>query len=465
MNRWSDLVALKVCILLIMITGCQDMKKTNDELSGQIKLITLDPGHFHAALVHKTMYKGVDSLVYIYAPEGPDLKLHLDKIKSFNTRKEQPTAWLLHIYTGNDFFEKMLEEKKGNVIVLSGNNQKKTEYILRSIKEGFHVLADKPMAINKKDFLLLEEAYAEAQKRNLLLYDIMTERYEITTILQKELSKMPGIFGSLEKGSIDDPAVTKESVHHFFKYVSGDVLTRPAWFFDVEQEGEGMVDVMTHLVDLIQWECFPDQIINYKKDIKINNASHWSTPVTLNEFQRVTGKEDFPGYLLKDVIDDTLLQVYCNGEINYNLRGVHARVSVKWAYEAPAGGGDTHFSMMRGTKANLIIRQGKEQQFKPVLYISPVTEVTAYEPELQKHFARLAKKYPWISLKKHNNEWEVVIPEQYHEGHEAHFARDTEKLIGYLLKEDRPLWEVPNILAKYYTTTQALEIAKTGTIE
>ena len=32
-----------------------------------VKLITLDPGHFHAALVQKTMYPQVDPNVYVYA--------------------------------------------------------------------------------------------------------------------------------------------------------------------------------------------------------------------------------------------------------------------------------------------------------------------------------------------------------------------------------------------------------------
>ncbi|OFY62107.1 MAG: oxidoreductase [Bacteroidetes bacterium RBG_13_42_15] len=455
----SGIIALRIWAALIFLTGCQDIKKRIPESSDMIHLITVDPGHFHAALVQKTMYKGVDSAVYVYAPEGPDLELHLDRIKGFNNRQEQPTHWFLQVYAGNDFFHKMLEEKKGNVVVLAGNNRNKTEYILSSIKEGFHVLADKPMAINKEDFLLLEKAFKEAEKSNLLLYDLMTERYEITTILQRELSMMPGIFGKLVKGSSENPAVTKESVHHFFKYVSGNILIRPAWFFDVEQEGEGMVDVMTHLVDLIQWECYPEQIIDFKKDIKINDASHCTTPITLNEFRRITEKEKFPEYLLKDVVGDTVLNVFCNGQIHYQLKEVHARVSVQWAYKAPEGTGDTHYSVMRGTKANLEIRQGKEQQFKPVLYIIPVDEVPDFESTLQEHISQLAEKYPGIGLKKTNEEWEVVVPEQYHEGHEAHFARVTEKFIGYFQNKNMPTWEVPNMIAKYFTTTQALQIA------
>ena len=58
-----------------------------------VHLVTLDPGHFHAALVQKSMYIAVDSTVHVYAPEGNDLQLHLDKINSYNQRPESPTRW------------------------------------------------------------------------------------------------------------------------------------------------------------------------------------------------------------------------------------------------------------------------------------------------------------------------------------------------------------------------------------
>jgi len=49
----------------------------------------------------------------------------------------------------------MLEDRPGNVVVLSGNNRKKAEYITRSVNAGLNVLADKPMIILQKTFLNL----------------------------------------------------------------------------------------------------------------------------------------------------------------------------------------------------------------------------------------------------------------------------------------------------------------------
>ena len=183
----------------------------------QVKLITVDPGHFHAALVQKIMYDEVSPDVHVYAPQGADYLQHLERIKSYNTRQLNPTAWNEIVYTGPDFFEKMLSEKAGNVVVLSGNNRKKAEYISKSVNDGFNVLSDKPMIISPDDFPALEISFAKAKENGVLLYDIMTERFEVTTILQKLLSQNPDIFGTLESGSKEEPAVRKISVHHFSK--------------------------------------------------------------------------------------------------------------------------------------------------------------------------------------------------------------------------------------------------------
>jgi len=447
-------LALCGAILFIFMLSCQPVSNTE-----KIKFITLDPGHFHAALVQKTMYPDVDTTVYIYSTEGEDLKLHLNRIKGYNSRKENPTNWNQVIYTGSDFMEKMITEKKGNVVVLSGNNEKKTDYILQSLQNGFHVLADKPMVIEANGFEKLKQAFETAKKNNVLLYDIMTERFEINTVLQKELSLIPEIFGTLEKGTADNPAITKESVHHFYKMVSGSALTRPAWFLDTRQQGEGIVDVMTHLVDLVQWECFPEQTIDYNKDISITSAKRWTTPLSLSQFKTITKQDSFPNFLKQDVTDSTL-NVFCNGEINYTLKDVHAKTVVTWNYQAPEGTGDTHYSIMRGTKANLVIRQGKEEGYKATLYIEPLPNEPAFEAILLENFKKVSAKFKGVELEKSSAGWWVKIPDELKEDHEAHFGRVTKNFLQYVKNEDMPAWEVPNMLAKYYTTIQGLEMAK-----
>jgi len=453
-----------LCVLFLFSFCNSGKEKKMEEIpSAKLQLMTLDPGHFHAALVQKKMYENVDSLVYVYAPEGKDIELHINRIKGFNTRKSDPTYWIEEVYMGPDFFEKMLKEKPGNVLVLSGNNAKKDDYIIRTINLGINILADKPMIISPEEFPTLENAFNLAAENNVLLYDIMTERYEITTLLQKKLSQMPEIFGQLLSGSPEQPAITKESVHHFFKYVSGKPLIRPDWFFDVEQQGEGIVDVTTHLVDLVQWECFPEQIIQYPEDIELVDARRWTTDLSPKQFQKVTGLKSFPEYLLKDVDEETL-KVYSNGDIIYKIKDVYAKVSVIWKYQAPKGTGDTHYSIMRGSNCDLIIRQGEEEGYKPILYVASKGDIAAFETEINSVIGiDLQKTYPGIAAEKiSENEWKVNIPDEYKVGHEAHFSQVTERFLEYLENGNMPAWEVPNMLAKYYVTTEALKLAKSN---
>jgi len=431
-------------------------------MKGKVKLMTLDPGHFHAGLVQKFMYDQVDPVVHVYAPEGADLQEHLKRIEGYNTRAENPTHWQEKVYAGPDFFEKMMSDRPGNVVVLSGNNAKKTKYIMACVDAGLNVLSDKPMAITPDDFVLLKKAFARAKEKGVFLYDIMTERSEITTILQKELSHMPSIFGELEKGTVEQPAVTKESVHHYFKYVSGKPLTRPAWFFDVTQQGEGIVDVTTHLVDLIQWECFPGQILDAGRDVEVISAKRWTTKITPEQFKTATKLDNYPDYLKKDAGADNVLNVYGNGEFIYRLKGVFAKVSVTWNFEAPQGAGDTHYSIMRGSGADLVIRQGKDQNFKPTLYVEKKSGVSdeEFEKALKAGISKLNEAYPGIEMKKIEKGWEIVIAEKYKVGHEAHFAQVTERYLKFLAEGRMPDWEVPDMIVKYYTITKAYEMSR-----
>jgi predicted dehydrogenase len=462
----------KLFILILTVTfvisscGSGGSKQKSDgkskesmENKYQVQLITVDPGHFHAALVQKSMYDQVSPDVHVYAPVGPDYQQHLARINSYNSRPVNPTSWNEIVYTGSDFFEKMLTEKSGNVVVLSGNNRKKAEYITKSINAGLNVLADKPMIITPEDFPALEAAFASAKERGILLYDIMTERYEVTTILQKLLSMKSEVFGTLTSGSKEEPAVTKVSVHHFSKIVSGSPLLRPAWFFDVEQQGEGIVDVTTHLVDLVQWECFPEQILG-TGDITMVAARRWPTLISQEEFKGVTGFENFPDYLQKDVKDGKL-NVFSNGEMVYKLKGIFAKISVEWKYQAPPGGGDTHYSVMHGTKCDLIIKQGADEKFLPTIYVENVkgTVMNEFKVKLKEALASL----PFDSLNIEavgKNSLKINIPNKYRVGHEEHFRQVTSKYLDYMKEGKLPEWEVPGMITKYYTTTSALKMAR-----
>ena len=424
----------------------------------EARFVEIDPGHFHAALVLNRNYEGVAKDVPVFAPKGPDVEAHCKLVDAFNTREKDPTSWKEAVYTGDDYLQKALalDNKSSSVVVLAGKNNKKADYYLAAIKAGFNVLSDKPMAITPDAFAKLQEAAKVADEKGLYFADIMTERNEITTILQRALVAAKDLYGEQEKGTPDDPAVTKVSVHHFCKLVNGKPLQRPGWYYDTDQQGEAIVDVTTHLVDLVQWETFPGETLKYG-DVKMVKARTWPTPITAADYKTSTGLDTWPEFLKKDVDKNNVLQCKANGEFTYQLRGVNAKVSVEWHFMPPKGTGDTHYSLMRGTKSEVIIRQGPEEGYKPRVYVKPRKgqDKAALAKALAAAVAEFNKTYPGVSFEETADGWRMAVPQKYEIGHEAHFSQVMNMYLGWMKKGEQPADYLPNMLVKYYTLAEA----------
>jgi predicted dehydrogenase len=425
--------------------------------AAEIAIMTYDPGHFHAALLMKEMTPGVSRQTSIYAPLGPDLTAHLNRVIRFNTRPDNPTAWDVRVYAGAGAFEKMLAERPGNVVVFSGRNQGKIDRIRASIDAGLNVLADKPWLIETEEFARLAPALVAARQRNVAIYDAMTQRFEVTCILQKELVNDREVFGK-------PTGVEMESVHYLLKTVAGAVNQRPPWFFDIRQQGEGLTDVGTHLVDLVQWTLAPETALDYRKDIRVTGARRWPTPVPLAGFTRVTGEGAFPAYLA-GAVKNGVLDYYCNNRVEYTLRGVPVKMDVKWDFEPPPGGNDTELSIYRGTLASVEVHQGKAENFRPEVFVAPAAAHKAVVgAALRRRVAALGKEWPGLEVREEGGRFHVLIPDKHRIGHEAHFALLTKRFFSYVAQpKTLPSWEDAFMLAKYYVTTEGVALARRNT--
>jgi len=452
--------------LILFVSSCNN-EESSAEFTGtenEVKLINLNPGHFHAGLIHLHNYPQIDPIVRVYAPEGSELDSYLSMVNRFNTRDDNPTNWDPEVYTGDDYLSRMLEDQSGNVMVVAGNNARKIEYINSAIENGINVLSDKPMIINPDQFSTLKQTLETADAQGLVLNDMMTERHEITSILQKELSHIPELFGELLPGSPDNPSIIKESVHFFYKTVAGETLIRPSWFFDVNQQGEAIVDVTTHLVDLTLWQAFPEEPIDYQNPddgVEVVSARVWDTDLTRSQFELITTEENFPDYLMSDVVEDSVLKVSANGEFVFKTRGVHAKVSAQWGFTNPDGG-DTHYSIMKGSLADLVIYQDVDQDFVATLYVEPTEEADHenFESILQNALESLEGQYAGLTAEETELGWEINIPSEYTETHEEHFTRVTERYLNTLINGVLPEWERTNLETKYYLTTQAFSMSR-----
>jgi predicted dehydrogenase len=281
----------------------------------------------------------------------------------------------------------------------------------------------------------------------------MTGRFEIKSILLKEIAQLPEIFGKLQNGTSEQPAIEMGSIHHYYKKVSGNILVRPGWYYDVEQQGEGIVDVTTHMVDFIQWGCFPNQVIQ-KSDIEIISAKRWPTVVTKEDFKSVTQLDEYPDYLKKDIKGDNLI-VYANGEMIYKIKGIVAKLSIEWRNKSADGKGDTGKTVLRGTNCTLEIRNGNLH-----IIASEKNDLGLFAGNLEK---AIVQDLPQTGLgieKVNNNTWKVIIPERYSVPHETNFSQVMQNFLGYLKEGKLPSWEVSNMITKYYTTTSALKLAR-----
>ena len=413
LRYYNILKGILISLIAVSVMSCS---KKQDVLS----IIVVAPGHFHASLLQKNALPGVSDTVRVYAQSGSELEAYKSTIDSYNTREDNPTSWVLDIYEGDDFLDHIPSADGSSFAVFAGNNKFKSDYILHCVEKGYHVISDKPMAINAEGYVKLQRAYDLADAKGLVIYDLMTERHDI---------------------------------HHFFKQVSGKPLTRPMWYFDVRQQGEGIADVTTHFIDLILWECFPEEAITVS-DVEVTSATRFPTLISLDEYKAVTGADAFPEYLVPD-LKDNVLNVYSNGSIGFTVKGIPVNIIMRWDYAPEPGSGDRFHEVIPGSISNIEIIQDSTTGFARKLFIN-TTEETASITE-----QKLKKFWPEISLEPvGENRYLVNIPDSYRHPHEEHFNMVGRDFIGCIRNGSVPDWEISNTLTKYHITTTALELAK-----
>jgi hypothetical protein len=157
----------------------------------QPRLVLIDPGHFHAALVQKEMYAGLSPEASVYAPLGPELLDYLGRIDRFNRAVDAPTAWQLQVEAAPDFLDRLAQEPPGGVAVIAGRNGVKIERIEAAVAAGLHVLADKPAIIRREDLPRLEKALSRAAELGLVVHDLMTGRIDEIGRIIRALRKDP----------------------------------------------------------------------------------------------------------------------------------------------------------------------------------------------------------------------------------------------------------------------------------
>jgi predicted dehydrogenase len=424
-------------------------------------LLILNPGHFHAALVLREPHPSLSDDIYVYSVPGPDLDRFIEIAESFNNRQVNPTRWQLNVYRGKDCLQKLIDEKKGDIAVLAGRNNTKMENIDTLNRAGLAILADKPWVTTQAALPFLRSTMASDRP---LAADIMTERYEIATRLQKKFFAEENVFGRIRIEEDAGPSVFKECVHHLYKIVNEKPLVRPAWYFDIDVQGEGIVDTTIHLVDMTQWMLFPGNPIDYQKDIELIEARRWATGVPLDKFAKITGSNQFPPAVHEYVKDD-ILNYFCNGELIYRIKGVPVHLREIWNLDEPPGGGDTHRSLIKGTRSDLMIRMLPEQGFKTELLVVPGENRSQVEEAVQECLRNWSDRYPGLSATPEKNALLIEIPDNLRTTHEQRFCQVRDVFLEHLDPGTEPAEHRACTIAKYTLLAEARKKALVSPFE
>ena len=232
----------------------------------------------------------------------------------------------------------------------------------------------------------------------------------------------------------------------------------PPWYFDMAVQGEGIVDVTTHLVDMTHWMLFPGEAIEFDRDIELLQARRWPTPIPLDMFRKITQTNDFPESVRADVVDDTLA-CFCNGELLYRVSEIPVHVRAIWDLEIPEGGGDTHCSVIRGTRSDLLVRQLPERGFKVELLIRPKAEPDRTAAAVDACLREWSDRHPGLSASWDKEQIRIDIPDELRTTHEEHFCQVRDMFLDCVDQRRYPPEARACIVSKYTLLAQARKLA------
>ena len=224
-----------------------------------------------------------------------------------------------------------------------------------------------------------------------------------------------------------------ESIHHLMKVVAGAPNIRPAWFFDTAQQGEGLNDIGTHLVDLVQWTLFPEQAIDYKADIQVLSAQRWPTTIPEADFSSVTGGQGFPASAAGEGQERRARVLLQHARVVHAARRPREAERDLGLGSAGGRGRSPLRRLSRQDGARSRSGRRKADGYKPELYVvpNPGADVVAVLAPSSGGSPSIATDLSGCRRRRSAaNEIHIVIPDTFRVGHEAHFAQVTRNFLA-----------------------------------
>jgi len=167
-----------------------------------------------------------------------------------------------------------------------------------------------------------------------------------------------------------------------------------------------------------------------ERDIVLDSASCWPTPVPLDLFYASTGLETYPA-ALQPAVRGGVLQYACNSEIRYRFRGIPVHQRAEWRQREPDGAGDLHRMTLRGSLCEVRLRQDETTGYHATLHLHPVAGVVL-EPILHRVLVQWQERFPGLAYTPAARGTRLQLPAALDQGHESHFALALNAFLDHL---------------------------------
>jgi hypothetical protein len=181
--------------------------------------------------------------------------------------------------------------------------------------------------------------------------------------------------------------------------------------------------------------------------------------VPLDVFTRITGLHDLPG-ALRHRVSGGVLSYLCNAALSFRLRGIGVAIESRWALAVPQGGGDTHYALVRGTAADLIVEHGVQTQYVTDLTVRPVNGGPGYATALGSAIESLQGAFPGVGIEPLGNHYRITIPSVLRTTHEQHFAKVLDQFLNRMDGIESSDGLGSDLVAKYTLLARAAELSR-----
>jgi hypothetical protein len=170
-----------------------------------------------------------------------------------------------------------------------------------------------------------------------------------------------------------------------------------------------------------------------------------------------TGEAAFAEYL-GPLVQDGVLDLACNGELDYRLSGVRVHQHAEWGQREAEGGGDVVGTTVRGTGAVVTVTQGPETGHRAEIHLGP-GEAGDLEARLGGALDSWRDDFPGLELGPSKRGFQVLIPKALRIAHEAQFAPVLDAFLDSVEAGEWPAAMASRIRTRYTLLARAHELA------